>query len=56
MHIQPSYELAFYEYKNIITKEFNRHCNLLESNKLLPTEKIFYGTEDDNVFVNAMRF
>ena len=57
---QPSYELAFYEYKNIITNEFNRHCNLLESNKLLPTdrekfEKIFYGTDDDNVYVNAIR-
>ncbi|MDE5772645.1 MAG: ATP-binding protein [Ruminococcus sp.] len=57
---QPTYELAFYEYKNIITKEFNRHCSLLDSNELLPTdrekfEKIFYGTDDDNVFVNAIR-
>lgn len=57
---QPSYEMAFYEYKNIITSEFNRHCSLLESDKLLPTdrekfEKIFYGTDDDNVYVNAIR-
>ena len=57
---QPTYELAFYEYKNIITKEFNRHCSLLTSNELLPTdrekfEKIFYGTDDDNVYVNAIR-
>ena len=57
---QPTYELAFYEYKNIITKEFNRHCSLLDSNELLPTdrekfEKIFYGTDDDNVYVNAIR-
>ena len=57
---QPTYELAFYEYKNIITKEFNRHCSLLTSNELLPTdrekfEKIFYGTDDDNVYINAIR-
>ncbi len=57
---QPTYELAFYEYKNIITKEFNRHCSLIDSNELLPTdrekfEKIFYGTDDDNVYVNAIR-
>ena len=57
---QPTYELAFYEYKNIISKDFNRHCSLLTSNELLPTdrekfEKIFYGTDDDNVYINAIR-
>ena len=58
---QPSYEKAFYEYKNIITNEFNRHSYLLESDELLPTdrekfEEIFYGrTNNDDIYLSAVR-
>ncbi len=59
---QPNYEQAFYEYRSIITNEFNRHSDLLGLNILSPTdrkkfEEIFCGTaEDDSVYINAICF
>lgn len=57
---QPSYDMAFYDYKSIITSEFNRHSDLLKSDKLSPTDiekfkEIYYGNNDEKVYVDAIR-
>ena len=57
---QASYTDAFYMYKNLIAKEYEKHKIILESNKILDSEKevfqnIIEPRADQNVFLNSIR-
>ncbi len=57
---QPNYEYAFEEFKNLITKEVDRHHNIIDSDKLSPMlyEKInrfYYGKAKDKEYISAIR-
>ena len=57
---QASYTDAFYMYKNLIAKEYEKHKIILESNKILDSEKevfqnIMEQRADQNVYLNSIR-
>ena len=57
---QASYTDAFYMYKNLIAKEYEKHKIILESNKILQSEKeifrnIMEQRADQNVYLNSVR-
>ena len=57
---QASYTDAFYMYKNLIAKEYEKHKIILESNKILQSEKeifrnIMEQRADQNVYLNSIR-
>lgn len=57
---QASYTDAFYMYKNLIAKEYEKHKIILESNKILQSEKeifrnIMEQKADQNVYLNSIR-
>ena len=57
---QASYTNAFYMYKNLIAKEYEKHKIILESNKILDSEKevfqnIMEQRADQNVYLNFIR-
>ena len=57
---QASYTDAFYMYKNLIAKEYEKHKIILESNKILQSEKeifrnIMEQRADQNVYLNFIR-
>jgi hypothetical protein len=57
---QPSYEYAFMQYKQLIIREVERHCYVLESDKLSPElrrsfEDFYYGRAEDASYVTAIR-
>ena len=57
---QASYTNAFYMYKNLIAKEYEKHKIILESNKILDSEKevfqnIMEQRADQNVYLNSIR-
>ena len=57
---QPNYDLSFYTFRYMITSEFGRHIEVLQSDQLLPEsrknfESILNGTADDAVYVQAIR-
>ena len=57
---QASYTDAFYMYKNLIAKEYEKHKIILESNKILESEKevfqnIMEQRADQNVYLNSIR-
>lgn len=57
---QASYTNAFYMYKNLIAKEYEKHKIILESNQILDSEKevfqnIMEQRADQNVYLNSIR-
>ena len=57
---QASYTNAFYMYKNLIAKEYEKHKIILESDKILDSEKevfqnIMEQRADQNVYLNSIR-
>ncbi|WP_462368072.1 AAA family ATPase [Ruminococcus callidus] len=57
---QASYTDAFYMYKNLIAKEYEKHKIILESNQILDSEKevfqnIMEQRADQNVYLNSIR-
>lgn len=57
---QASYTDAFYMYKNLIAKEYEKHKIILESNQILESEKeifrnIMEQRADQNVYLNSIR-
>lgn len=57
---QASYTNAFYMYKNLIAKEYEKHKIILESNQILESEKeifqnIMEQRADQNVYLNSIR-
>ena len=57
---QASYTDAFYIYKNLIAKEYEKHKIILESNQILESEKeifqnIMEQRADQNVYLNSIR-
>ena len=57
---QASYTDAFYIYKNLIAKEYEKHKIILESNQILDSEKevfqnIMEQRADQNVYLNSIR-
>lgn len=57
---QASYTDAFYMYKNLIAKEYEKHKIILESNHILDSEKevfqnIMEQRADQNVYLNSIR-
>ena len=57
---QASYTDAFYMYKNLIAKEYEKHKIILESNKILQSEKeifrnIMEQRADQNIYLNSIR-
>ena len=57
---QASYTDAFYMYKNLIAKEYEKNKIILESNKILQSEKeifrnIMEQRADQNVYLNSIR-
>jgi hypothetical protein len=57
---QPSYEYAFMQYKQLITREVERHSYVLKSDKLSPElkrsfENFYYGRAEDASYVTAIR-
>ena len=57
---QASYTDAFYMYKNLIAKEYEKHKIILESNEILESEKeifrnIMEQRADQNVYLNSIR-
>ena len=57
---QASYTDAFYMYKNLIAKEYEKHKIILESDKILDSEKevfqnIMEQRADQNVYLNSIR-
>ncbi len=57
---QASYTNAFYMYKNLIAKEYEKHKIILESDKILESEKeifrnIMEQRADQNVYLNSIR-
>jgi hypothetical protein len=57
---QPSFKLAFSEYKNLIRREFWRHRDVFESSSIVPEDKTIFqqicnGEADESVYVTAIR-
>ena len=57
---QANYTNAFYMYKNLIAKEYEKHKIILESDKILDSEKevfqnIMEQRADQNVYLNSIR-
>lgn len=57
---QASYTDAFYMYKNLIAREYEKHKIILESNQILDSEKevfqnIMEQRADQNVYLNSIR-
>jgi hypothetical protein len=57
---QPSYEYAFMQYKQLMTREVERHSYVLKSDKLSPElrrsfEDFYYGRAEDSSYVTAIR-
>lgn len=57
---QPSYEKAFWQFKDIIIDEFCRHDYVLKSDKLKPVQKkrfedIYNDTADDSAYDSALK-
>jgi hypothetical protein len=57
---QPSFKLAFSEYKNLIRREFWRHRDVFESSLIIPENKTIFqqicnGEADESVYITAIR-
>lgn len=52
---QPEFETSFKRFKNLVTREFERHDGIISSEKLKPLQRkqfseIYSGTADDSVY------
>lgn len=57
---QPDFETSFIRFKNLVTREFERHDNIISSEKLKPLQRkqfseIYNGTADDSVYSDSLK-
>ncbi len=57
---QPTYEAAFTRFRSLIAREFERHDDIIASDKLKPLQKkqfseIYNGTADDSVYEESLK-
>lgn len=57
---QPDFETSFKRFKNLVTREFERHDDIISSEKLKPLQRkqfseIYSGTADDLVYSDSLK-
>ncbi len=57
---QPDFDTAFARFKNLVTREFERHDNIISSEKLKPLQRkqfseIYNGTADNSIYLESLK-